>query len=408
MNRPKGAVLIMEEDASIPAHAKPLMLEAVLFCPILSWMSKRLLADGVRRFFVVCGPRFAAQARACFPEDAEVSVSEQAADLTAFLDTEDPILVFPRAALPAAEAGAGFVYQAAGTHLRESWRERMTNNVSGAELVPGWLPVFGMDTVAELEPVLRERIVKGHQKNGVRMLDPAAVYIDPRAVIGQGTLLLPGTMIRGETVIGAGCTVGPQAVLDSCTLADGVSVNASQLSGSTFAEGCAVGPNAVVDRCAVGDHVIINASQVYESALGAGTDVGPFAHIRPGCTVGPKCHVGAFVQLKNCVLGEGTKMSHLTYVGDADVGAGVNFGCGTITSNYDGFQKFRCTIGDGAFIGCNTNLIAPVTVGAGSYIAAGSTITQEVPPDALAVARKRQENREGWAARRRQLHENKK
>ena len=95
-------------------------------------------------------------------------------------------------------------------------------------------------------------------------------------------------------------------------------------------------------------------------------------------------------------------------MGDADVGAGVNFGCGTITSNYDGFQKFRCTIGDGAFIGCNTNLIAPVTVGAGSYIAAGSTITQEVPPDALAVARKRQENREGWAARRRQLHENKK
>ena len=371
-------------------------------------MSKRLLADGVRRFFVVCGPRFAAQARACFPEDTEVSVSEQAADLTAFLDTEDPILVFPRAALPVAEAGAGFVYQAAGAHLRESWRERMTNNVSGAELVPGWLPVFGMDTVAELEPVLRERIVKGHQKNGVRMLDPAAVYIDPRAVIGQGTLLLPGIMIRGETVIGAGCTVGPQAVLDSCTLADGVSVNASQLSGSTFAEGCAIGPNVVVDRCAVGAHVIINASQVYESALGAGTDVGPFAHIRPGCTVGPKCHVGAFVQLKNCVLGEGTKMSHLTYVGDADVGAGVNFGCGTITSNYDGFQKFRCTIGDGAFIGCNTNLIAPVTVGAGSYIAAGSTITQEVPPDALAVARKRQENREGWAARRRQLHENKK
>lgn len=408
MNQPKGAVLIMEEDALIPAHAKPLMLEAVLFCPILSWMSNRLLADGVRRFFVVCGPRFAAQARSCFPEDAEVSVSEQAADLTAFLDTEDPVLVFPRAALPAAEAGAGFVYQAAGTHLRESWRERMTNNVSGAELVPGWLPVFGPDTVAELEPVLRDRIVKEHLKNGVRMLDPAAVYIDPRARVGRGTLLLPGTMLRGETVVGENCTLGPQAVLDSCTLADGVTVNASQLSGSTFAEGCAVGPNAVVERCAVGENVIINASQVYESALGAGTDVGPFAHIRPGCTVGPKCHVGAFVQLKNCVLGEGTKMSHLTYVGDADVGAGVNFGCGTITSNYDGFQKFRCTIGDGAFIGCNTNLIAPVTVGAGAYIAAGSTITQEVPPDALAVARKRQENREGWAARRRQLHADKK
>jgi bifunctional UDP-N-acetylglucosamine pyrophosphorylase/glucosamine-1-phosphate N-acetyltransferase len=114
--------------------------------------------------------------------------------------------------------------------------------------------------------------------------------------------------------------------------------------------------------------------------------------------------VGAFVQLKNCVLGEETKMSHLTYVGDADVGSGVNFGCGTVTSNYDGFKKHRCTIGDGAFIGCNTNLIAPVTVGDGSYIAAGSTITDEVPPDALAVARSRQKNLEGWAARRRKLN----
>ncbi len=118
--------------------------------------------------------------------------------------------------------------------------------------------------------------------------------------------------------------------------------------------------------------------------------------------------VGTFsdgeVQLKNCVLGKGTKMSHLTYVGDADVGAGVNFGCGTITTNYDGFKKYRCTIGDNAFIGCNTNLVAPVTVGEGAYIAAGATITKDVPADALAVARSRQENKEGWAARRRRMH----
>ena len=375
MNQPKGAVLIMEEDALIPPHAKPLMLEAVLFCPILTWMSKRLLADGVRRFFVVCGPRFAEEVRACFPEEAEVAVSEQAADLTAFLDTEDPLLVFPRAAVPMEEAGPGFVYQAAGSCLRESWREKMTNNVSGAELVSGWLPIFGLETIGELELMLRDRIVQGHRKNGVRILDPAAVYIDPRAVIAPGTTILPGTMIQGESVIGAGCVIGPQAVVNHCVLEDGVTVNASQINDST---------------------------------LGEGTDVGPYAHIRPGCTVGPKCHIGAFVQLKNCVLGEGTKMSHLTYVGDADVGAGVNFGCGTITSNYDGFGKFRCTIGDGAFIGCNTNLIAPVTVGAGSYIAAGSTITKEVPQDALAIARKRQENLDGWAARNRRIHEEKK
>jgi len=243
--------------------------------------------------------------------------------------------------------------------------------VQGAELVSGWLPIFGMDTIAELELMLRDRIVKQHIRNGVRIMDPSSVYIDPRVTIGAGTVILPGTILQGETAIGSRCKIGP---------------------------------NAVVNGCMVGDGVEINASQVNESTLGDGTDVGPYAHIRPNCTVGKKCHIGAFVQLKNCVLGEGTKMSHLTYVGDADVGAGVNFGCGTVTSNYDGFKKHRTTIGDKAFIGCNTNLIAPVTVGEGSYIAAGSTITDEVPANALGIARERQKNLEGWAARKRKLN----
>ncbi|WP_295579286.1 glucosamine-1-phosphate N-acetyltransferase [uncultured Oscillibacter sp.] len=371
MDCPQRAVFFLEEDSSIPEYSKPLMLEAVLFCPILTWASKQLVADGVQRFFVVCGPRFAEEARACFPAEAEVTVSEQQADLTAFLNSPDPVLVLPRAALPMAEAGPGFVYAAPGYELQESWKERMSNNVTAAELVPGWLPIFGLETIAELEPMLRERIVKDHMRRGVRVLDPAAVYIDPRADIGPGTVLLPGTLVRGATTVGRGCTLGPHTVVDGCTVGDGVEINASQVSGSTLGDGC---------------------------------DVGPYAHIRPDCTVGPRCHIGAFVQLKNCVLGEGTKMSHLTYVGDADVGGGVNFGCGTITTNYDGFRKHRCTIGDGAFIGCNTNLIAPVTVGEGAYIAAGSTITDEVPADALAVARARQKNLEGWAARRRRMH----
>ena len=210
----------------------------------------------------------------------------------------------------------------------------------------------------------RREIVQEHQKNGVAILDGATTYIDPRVTIQAGTTLLPGTILRGETAIGAGCTIGPWAVVDTCTVADGVAINASQVS---------------------------------ESSIGPGSDVGPYAHIRPGCQIGAKCHVGAFVQLKNCVLGEGTKMSHLTYVGDADVGSGVNFGCGTITSNYDGFKKHRTVIGDNAFIGCNTNLIAPVEVGEGAYIAAGTTVTRNVPADSLAVGRAKQENKEGWA-----------
>ena len=371
MVRPQSAVFFFEEDSSIPEHSKPLMLEAVLFCPILQWMSDKLLADGVQRFFVVCGPRFAEEARACFPADADVTVSEQQSDLMKFLNSPDPVLVLPRAAMPMEEAGAGFAYAAPGYELQEVWKTKMTNAVSAAELVPGWLPVYGPDTIAELEGLLRQRIVKAHIRGGVRVLDPAAVYIDPRVTIGEGTVLLPGTILQGPCRLGRRCTIGP---------------------------------NALVNSCVLGDDVAVNASQVNESTLGDGCDVGPYAHIRPNCTVGAKCHVGAFVQLKNCVLGEGTKMSHLTYVGDADVGSGVNFGCGTVTTNYDGFKKHRCTIGDNAFIGCNTNLVAPVTVGEGAYIAAGATITRDVPPDALAVARARQEHKEGWAARRRRMH----
>ena len=371
MDYPKSAVFFFEEDIAISEYAKPLMLEAVLFCPILKWMSDKLLVNGVERFFVVASPRFAEEARACFPAEADVTVSEQQSDLMAFLNNPDLVQVFTRAALPLDEAGQGFVYAAPGYELQESWKVKMTNNVTEAKLMPGWLPVYGADIIAELEPMLRQRIVQKHIRAGVRMLDPNAVYIDPRVTIAPGTMLLPGTILQGESRIGSRCTIGP---------------------------------NAVVNGCTVGDDVTINASQVNDSVLGDGCDVGPYAHVRPNCTIGPKCHVGAFVQLKNCVLGEGTKMSHLTYVGDADVGSGVNFGCGTVTCNYDGAKKARCEIGDNVFIGCNTNLVAPVSVGDGAYIAAGATVTKDVPADALAVARSRQENKEGWAARRRRMY----
>ena len=371
MENPKSVVFFLEEDSSIPEYSKPLMLESILFCPILSWAYRQLEADGVERFLVVCGPRFEKAARACFPAEANVIVSEQQSELMAFLNTPDPILVLSRAAMPVKEAGIGFAYKAPGYELQESWKTKMTNAVQAAELVSGWLPIFNKATIAELEPVLKERILKQHLHSGVRILDPNTTYIDPRVGIGADTVILPGTILQGDTTIGQGCTIGP---------------------------------NAVVNGCEVGDGVIINASQVNDSTIGDGTDVGPYAHIRPNCTLGKKCHVGAFVQLKNCVLGDGTKMSHLTYVGDADVGSNVNFGCGTITSNYDGFKKHRTVIGDNTFIGCNTNLIAPVTVGNGAYIAAGSTVTKEVPSDALAVGRVRQENKEGWAARNRKMH----
>lgn len=198
MDFPQRAVFFLEEDSSLPAHSKPLMLEAVLFCPILKWMSDKLLADGVQRFFAVSSPRFAQEVRACFPEDADVTISEQHSELLDFLNTPDPVAVFVRAALPMEEAGPGFVYGAAGYELQAVWQEKMTNAVSAAELIPGWVPVFSLETVAELEPLLRERIVRRHIRAGVRVLDPNAVYIDPRVTIGRGTMLLPGTICGGR------------------------------------------------------------------------------------------------------------------------------------------------------------------------------------------------------------------
>ncbi len=155
MSRLKRAVLIFEEDAAIPADAKPLMLETVLSRPILSWVCDRLRNEGVQRLFAVCGPRFAGEVRGVLPPEA--AVSEQWTDLESFLDTDEPALVLPRAAFPMEEAGPGFAYAAPGRELRETWRVKMTNSVQGAELIPGWLPVYGPDTVAEIEALLRRR-----------------------------------------------------------------------------------------------------------------------------------------------------------------------------------------------------------------------------------------------------------
>lgn len=200
---------------------------------------------------------------------------------------------------------------------------------------------------------------------GVLMMDPSAVYVEAGVTVGAGTLLLPGTILRGNTVIGEHCEIGPNTMLTDCT---------------------------------VGDGAVINSSQCNESTIESGAHVGPFAYIRPNCHVGRDVKVGDFVELKNSTIGDGTKIAHLTYVGDADVGHRVNFGCGTVLVNYDGNRKYRTTIGDDCFIGCNTNLVSPVHVGDGAYTAAGSTITEDVPADALAIARARQVEKPGWAA----------
>ncbi|HIT01273.1 MAG TPA: UDP-N-acetylglucosamine diphosphorylase [Candidatus Enterenecus merdae] len=202
---------------------------------------------------------------------------------------------------------------------------------------------------------------------GVRMMDPAAVYVEDTVQVGAGTLLLPGTILRGETVIGRDCQIGPNAML--------------------------------VD-CVVGDGSCVNASQGQDSRIGARCEIGPYAHLRAHSVVGDDSKIGAFVQLKNCNLGPGTKMAHLTYVGDTDAGPGCNFGCGSVTCNYDGKVKARTTIGANVFIGCHTRFIPPVSVGDGAYIAAGTTLTQDVPPDSFVIGRSRQTVKLDWKDKR--------
>lgn len=161
-------------------------------------------------------------------------------------------------------------------------------------------------------------------------------------------------------------------------------------------ENCILGPNSYIEASVLGNNVVFNSSQARNAEIHSGATVGPFAHIRPHSVIGENVHLGNFTEVKNSVIDENTSVSHLTYVGDADVGSGVNFGCGVVTVNFNGKTKNRTVIKDRAFIGCNTNLVAPVTVGENSYTAAGSTITEDVPDNTLAVAREKQINKVGW------------
>lgn len=206
-----------------------------------------------------------------------------------------------------------------------------------------------------------------HIKNGVEILMPYTVMIEGNVEIGEGTKIEQNVIIKSGTKIGKNCVIGMGTTLDNAKIADGVSVL---------------------------------SSMILKSTIGKNTTVGPFAYVRPDSVVGENARIGDFVELKNCNIGNGTKVSHLTYVGDADVGEKCNFGCGTVTVNYDGKKKYRTVIGNNVFIGCNSNLVAPVTVNDGAYTAAGSTITDEVPKNNLAIARARQVNKGNWKDKR--------
>jgi bifunctional UDP-N-acetylglucosamine pyrophosphorylase/glucosamine-1-phosphate N-acetyltransferase len=203
--------------------------------------------------------------------------------------------------------------------------------------------------------------------SGVTLIDPAATYIDPDVEVGSDTVIHPGVVLQGKTKIGSACEIHPHVTITDSEIGDNASIKSFCV--------------------------------IVSSRIDAGASVGPFAHLRPESTVGEGAKIGNFVELKKTTLGPGSKANHLSYLGNATIGSNVNVGAGTITCNYDGQHKHETVIEDGAFIGSDSQLIAPVTIGKGAYVAAGSSITSDVPPGALGIARGKQANLEGWVER---------
>lgn len=247
--------------------------------------------------------------------------------------------------------------------------DALPEDASFFEATPGeGVAVCSAETAYAAQEALRRRINLALLQAGVFLADPNTAHISPLSRLESGVTVLPNCQIYGRCVVAAGCVVGPNALLRDAELCEGVTVNASQIN---------------------------------QSKIGAHTTVGPFAYIRPGCSVGAHVRIGDFVELKNSVLGDGTKVSHLTYIGDGDFGKNINVGCGVVTVNYDGKRKYRTKVEDNAFIGCNVNLVSPVTVGEGAYLATGGTVTEDVPAGSLHVARSRAYVKEGWVEDRR-------
>ncbi|WP_206458783.1 UDP-N-acetylglucosamine diphosphorylase [Anaerovorax sp. IOR16] len=232
------------------------------------------------------------------------------------------------------------------------------------------------DKTKEITEILKEQeekqkmrleIIIEHLKKGVVFMDWKNAYIEKSVTIEEGTVIWPGVVLIGNTSIGKNCIIGH---------------------------------NTRVENSIIGNNVEIQNSVILESQVGDHTKVGPFAYLRPNSRIGEHAKVGDFVEVKNSTLGNHSKASHLTYIGDSDVGDHVNLGCGVVFVNYDGKNKHRSVVKDGAFVGCNTNLVSPVMVGEGAYIAAGTTVTTDIPDEALAVGRAKQKNIEGWVKKR--------
>ncbi|MBR6826087.1 MAG: hypothetical protein IKM59_06020 [Oscillospiraceae bacterium] len=382
-----SAVIFLPDDCAKTGYPQPTMLSPLLGVPLLTWLSHALYEGGFGRFFLVGHEPFLSRAKACIPPEAELMTSADsnpADQLHVFLSTADdadedvtiiagPTLFLPMIREPRGPAVLSYLAE------RESLMDALDNEFSFSRFLhengtvlndaQGFYSVESPALFPEFGRLLRMDQVLRLTRQGVEIYDPDSCYIDPTVRLEKGAKLLPGTILRGNTLIRAGAVIGPWSVLENSEVGEGSTVN---------------------------------ASQVYSSVIGQEVSVGPYAHIRPGSELGRSVHVGSFVETKNAKLGENTWAAHLSYLGDAEIGSHCNIGCGTSTANYDRAEKHKTTVGDHAFIGCNTVLVAPVNVGSGAYVGAGSTITEDIPENALGIARSRQSNKKDWSSKHKQ------
>ena len=378
----RSAVLFLLDDTYRTGQETPLMLHRVLGVPLLRWLTHALRRAEVNRFFLVCAPKLLADAKACFPDDAELTTAsdESPADqLHVFLSTADdseqdvlvltgPVIYTPLGSRTGREPASACMVDRLDlmAALDEAvplgqFLRRAGEAVTGED---GFYSFTEPEELIQLSSLLIRDQLLDLIRSGVEIWDPANTYVTPGVAVGIGTVLLPGTVLQGRTTVGHGCTIGPNTrIIDS----------------------------------EVGSRCIVEQSRVEGARLGSELQVGPFANLRPGTVMENGSKAGAFVELKNTSLGRQAKVPHLSYLGDASVGAEVNVGCGTVTANFDRVQKHETVVEENAFLGCNSTLVAPVRIGRGAYLAAGSVITEDVPPQALAISRAREQIKKEWA-----------
>jgi bifunctional UDP-N-acetylglucosamine pyrophosphorylase/glucosamine-1-phosphate N-acetyltransferase len=317
------------------------------------------------------------------------------------------------------------IYAFAGSALLEALPRLTAENAQGEFYLPQTLDLLRADgalvvahlvgderlvlgvndrvALARVRTLAQRAIAERHMLAGVTVVDPANTAIDVDVRIGQDAVIEPGSALKGATVVGAGAVVGPHTTVTDTHIGEGAVVGPhTTVTDTHIGEGAVVGPHTTAIDARIGAGSRVKVSWLEGAELHVGVTVGPFAYLRPGAVLRNGAKAGTFVEIKNSDVGAGAKIPHLSYIGDADVGGDTNLGAGTITANYDGRCKHRTTIGSGVRGGVDTSFVAPVSVGDNAVTAAGSIITEDVPPGALAVARARQQNLEGYAERREQ------